>query len=58
VKKTDPTTDFERALQESNVEEAPPESVGLPAIFPGSREKIIVQNTGVLISLIPMTLPN
>jgi len=40
VKKTDPTTDFERALQESNVEEAPPESVGLPAIFPGSREKV------------------
>lgn len=40
-KGTDPTTDFARALQAANnAEGAAPEAVGLPAIFPGTREEV------------------
>jgi len=40
-KNADPTSDFARALEEANnAEGTAPDSVGLPAIFPGSREEI------------------
>lgn len=39
-KLVDPTTDFTRALESANASDEPPEVVGLPGIFPGTKEEI------------------
>ena len=39
-KLVDPTTDFTRALESANATDEAPEDVGLPAIFPGTKEEI------------------